>query len=144
MHDHGMDVARFWSVVNALGPELVPARLATALRALSPADLGGFCDRLADAEDELDTTEHRASAHTAFELDPSGVRLRAWTAGSEQRPAQFDELQATVVAHGLDAWRAVVAVPPLLSGGWPTGLGRQVLLAVADAVRRAFPEPATA
>ena len=40
-----MDVAGFWSVVNALGPELLPARLATALGSLSPADLGGFCDR---------------------------------------------------------------------------------------------------
>ena len=139
-----MDVPRFWSVVSALGPELVPARLATALGALSPADLGGFCDRLADAEDELDTTEHRASAHAAFELDTSGARLRAWTTPDDQRPADFGELQATVVAHGVDAWRAVVAVPPLLSGGWPTGLGRQVLLTVADAVRRAFPEPVPA
>ena len=58
----------------------------------------------------------------------------------QQRPANFEELQVTVVAHGLDAWRAVVAVPPLLSGGWHTGLGRQFLLAVANAWRRAAPE----
>ncbi|GAA3578203.1 hypothetical protein GCM10022197_39490 [Microlunatus spumicola] len=131
-----MDDVRFWSVVASLGPELAPARLALVLNSLTRADLGEFCAHLADAEGELDTRDHRSEAVTAFELEPSrGRRTEA-----EQRPADFEELQVTVVAHGLDAWRAVVAVPPLLSGGWPTGLGRQFLLAVANAWRRLAPE----
>ena len=141
VHDHVMDDARFWSVVGSLGPELVPARLAMALNALTPSDLGEFCDCLAHAEDDLDTQDHRVEARSAFELDVSRSLMRAWSAPEEQRPADFSELRVTVVAHGQDTWRAVVAVPPLLSGGWPTGLGRQFLVAVANAWRRAFPEP---
>lgn len=135
-----MDDVRFWSLVAALGPELAPARLALVLSSLSASDLGEFCACLADAEDALDTTDHRVQADAAFELDGTRVRRLGGTARHEQHSADFRELQVTVVAHGQDAWRAVVAVPPLLSGGWPTGLGRQFLLAVADAWRRSVPE----
>lgn len=127
-------------MVASLGPELAPARLGMVLNSLSRSDLGEFCDCLTDAEDELDTDDHRTQAHTAYELAGSSHQPWAWGAPEEQPAADFAELQVTVVAHGRDAWCAVVAVPPLLSGGWPTNLGRQVLLAVAEAWRRAAPE----
>lgn len=131
-----MDDARFWSVVAALGPEFVPARLAMVLNSLTPADLDGFCVCLDKAEAKLDTTAHRAQASAAYEIsrDEDGNVEQA----SDERIAEFHDLQATVVAHGVDTWRAVVAVPLLLSGGWPTGLGRQFVAAVAEAVRRSF------
>lgn len=136
-----MEDGRFWALVASLGPELAPGRLAMVLNALTPSDLGDFCDCLAYVEDQLDTHEHRAEARSAFELETSGTAVRGWSAPPEPRAVDFEELQLTVVAHGQDAWRAAVAVPPLLAGGWPTGLGRQLLLAVANACRRAFPEP---
>src|SRR4051812_34465955 len=101
-----MDVIRFWAVVASLGPELAPARLAVVLDALSRTDLDGFCGHLADAEDELDTPDHRAQAQAAYEIDRHRTGLHAGTAPEEQQPVDFGDLQATVVAHGRDAWSA--------------------------------------
>ncbi len=135
-----MDRARFWAVVTSSGPALNVGRLVMVLNSLTPTELRAFCRWLEYIGSELDTPAHRGQAETAFELARTDV-VRSWAAPEQQCPAAFGELQATVVACGQDTWNAVVVGPMLLTGGWPTGLGRAFLLAVTQACQTAFPDP---
>lgn len=139
MHDQHMDGARFWSVVGSSGPELTVGRLAMVLNSLAPNDLRAFCLWLDHIDDELNTRSHRDHSASAFELAATGI-THSWAAPADPCPADFVELRATVVALGQDTWRTVAAGPALLVGGWPTGLGRAFLLAVAEAWQRCFPD----
>ena len=136
-----MNSIRYWSVVASMGPGLETVRLSRELDALEPDDLSTFCHWLDEVEAAIDTPAHRSEAASAFELPRLRHVIRAWWAPEVPCPAVLEELQATVVAHGRDAWQMVAAGPAMLAGGWPTGLGRQFLLAVAAAWLRAFPDP---
>jgi hypothetical protein len=123
--------AQFWGVVAGMGHELIPARLFATLSALSWSERQAFCDQLRRVEEALCTTPHERAAVTAWErvrdgrLDPS--------APDERLPAEPGDVRMTVIAHGYDAWAAVVAVPTLLGGVWPTELGRAFACTVAQA-----------
>jgi hypothetical protein len=133
-----LDHAQFWAVVAAMGPALLPARMFMTLSALSWEERQAFCDHLRWAEEALATEPHDRSAATAWELlrpGPGGDDPEGTDAGRPERrvPAAAADLRLTVVAHGYDAWAAVVAVPTLLGGAWPTALGRSFSLTVAQA-----------
>ncbi|GAA3567208.1 hypothetical protein GCM10022197_24150 [Microlunatus spumicola] len=140
-----LDHAHFWAVVAAMGPELIPARMFMTLSALGWEERQAFCEHLRQVEDALTSDPHERSAATAWEL----LRPGPGRAGAEDHddrgraeqqerhrprlPAEAADLRLTVVAHGYDAWAAVVAVPTLLGGAWPTALGRSFSLTVAQA-----------
>ena len=121
-------------MVESLGPELRATRLAMVLGALSESELDGFCRCLGRMQNDLDTVDHHAHAQDAFESRRQET-ARPWTCPDSPCKANLGDLQMTVVAHGRDAWQAVVAAPALMSGGWPTGLGRQFLRTITDACR---------
>jgi len=130
-------------MVAAMGPGLDTARLSMMLNSLEPGNLGAFCRWLDEVEAALDTQAHRLEAAGAFELPRStNAPRRSWPTPDVQRPADFEELRATIVAHGRDTWQMAAAVPAVLAGGWPTGLGRQFLLAVAAAWGGSAPQGA--
>lgn len=129
---------RCWSLVESMGPALCTARLSMVLNRLQPAELDAFCRWLSEVDSQLDTEAHREYARHAYELARSGRRVQSWTAPVEECPADPAELRATVIACGRDAWRVVALAPELLTGGWPTGLGRAFLLTVASARRRSL------
>ena len=134
MHDREVSDALWWSLVDRMGPRLDVDGLRDGLRVLDAAELDAFCCWLDSRTAALSTTAHRAEAAYAFEIARIPGQERPWSAPELACPVDFDELRATVVAHGRDAWAALVAEPTLLPGGWPTGLGRQLREAVGEAL----------
>jgi hypothetical protein len=134
VHDRDVSDARWWSLVGRMGPRLEVDELRAALGVLDVDELDAFCCWLDSRTAALGTTAHRAEAAYAFEIARVPGEDRSWSAPELACPVDFDELRATVVAHGRDAWAALVAEPALLPGGWPTGLGRQLREAVGEAL----------
>lgn len=129
-----MSDARYWSLVGRMGPRLDVDALGATLRALDIADLDAFCCWFDSRTAALGTRAHRAEAAYAFEIARVLGEERPWSAPDLACPVDFDDLRATIVAHGRDVWEMLVAEPHLVPGGWPTGLGRQLGKAIADAL----------
>lgn len=133
-HGRVCDDDRFWTLISRLGPALQVSRLDMALSALTWWEAYDFTWQLHRAAHVLDTPLHRLHACSAYEHDTSlmptdpahGSGARATGEGSPLL-AEFDDLTATVVALGREAWAAVVLTPALLASSWPTALGRQLL-----------------
>ncbi|SEQ60824.1 DUF4240 domain-containing protein [Microlunatus flavus] len=130
-----MSRSTHWSTIASMGPDLDADRLAEELASLRDSELDAFCIWLDEVLASLNTADHRAEAAYAFETARDGDHARSWAAPELACPVDFTELRATVVAHGEDAWRVVLAEPALLPGGWPTGLGRQLLETVGAVLR---------
>ena len=130
-HHNGRDDVGFWSLIDRLGPDLNPARLTMALSTLAWDQVFSFRTTMTVMASALDSRSHQQHGLAAYEHAQDRPDADEAVAAPLVL-AEFAELTMTVVALGHDAWSAIVAVPGLLAGSWPTGLGRQ-LVRVTDA-----------
>lgn len=127
--------AQCWAIVASLGPDLSIVRLALTLEPLRETDLETFCEWFDQSNRALATPAHLDQTSKAYVFAYATNAASASTQPWVGRPADPADLRATIIACGPDAWRAAVANPELLSGNWPTTLGRALRLTISKACR---------
>jgi len=128
-----VDRDAFWSVIERLGPDLDLDSFRVALAARTGEEISTFWDHLVACAAALNTEQHRGQTP----VDVGDDLADPLPLGDDA----FLDARVAVIAHGREAYEAVLHHPERFAAVWPFELGGDLVEAVGEAFESSTGEP---